>query len=231
MTSGVLTSSFWQVSWRCHYVVVVIGHPWKGGIAKILCSLQYRLATKKNANILTLIRSHEQKRSTWSFLFYYAGQKCLIGPLSRAQHRGSSDFVIGNLPEVTSFRRISEYAFCRIRSTILRGWRVTRSQSQSEEKPSRLPLQGTSVWFKHIPPHWRISKGLKRWRLSVILKFTYSFFCWQSFTAQVSVEIYHPVTTILQCFSATCHFKFRHRKRRPIISERDVRQNDFWTPM
>ena len=122
MTSGVLTSSFWQISWRCHYVVVVIGHPWKGGIAKILLSLQYRLATKKNANILTLIRSHEQKRSTWSFLLYYAGQKCLIGPLSRAQHRGSSDFVIGNLPEVTSFRRISEYAFCRLRSTILRGW-------------------------------------------------------------------------------------------------------------
>ena len=35
MTSGVLISSFWQISWRCHYVVVVIGHPWKGGVCNI----------------------------------------------------------------------------------------------------------------------------------------------------------------------------------------------------
>ena len=98
--SGVLKSSFWQISWRCHYVVVVIDHPWKGGVKCILWNLSYRLATEKNANILTLIQSHERKRSKCSFLLYFAALKCEIGPSWK--HRASSDFVIRNLPEMTS---------------------------------------------------------------------------------------------------------------------------------
>ena len=42
--------------------------------------------------------------------------------------------------------------------------------------------------------------------------------------------IYSPVQRILQCFFTMCHFKRRHRKRRPFISERDIRQNGFRTP-
>ena len=34
--------------------------------------------------------------------------------------------------------------------------------------------------------------------------------------------IYSPVQRILQCFFTMCHFKRRHRKRRPFISERDI---------
>ena len=98
------------------------------------------------------------------------------------------------------------------------GDRDTRSQSQNEEGPPLLSLQGTSVRFRRNLPHWSISEGLIRWCLSVIMRFTYSFFCWWSFTGQVSVKFILP-----------CHFKLRHQKRRPFISDRDVCQNDFWT--
>ena len=43
-------------------------------------------------------------------------------------------------------------------------------------------------------------------------------------------EIYSPIQRILQCLlPCTCYFKRRNLKRRPFISERDVRQNDFRT--
>ena len=54
-----------------------------------------------------------------------------IGPSSRRQHRASSDFVIGNLPEMTSFWRMSEYAFR------LLAWKVTwRSPGVGVTNPS-----------------------------------------------------------------------------------------------
>ena len=57
--------------------------------------------------------------------------------------------------------------------------RDTQSQSQNEEGLFR---------FKHNLPHWSISKGLITWCLSVPMQLTYSFFCWLSFTGQVSVK-------------------------------------------
>ena len=71
------------------------------------------------------------------------------------------------------------------------GDRETRSQSQYEEGPFLL-LQGTSVRFRHNLPHWSISEGLIRWCLSVIMRFTCSFFCWWSFTGQVTVKYILP---------------------------------------
>ena len=58
------------------------------------------------------------------------------------------------------------------------GDRDTRSQSQNEEGPFLLSLQGSFVRFRRNLPHWRISEGLIRWCLFMIMKFTYSFFCW-----------------------------------------------------
>ena len=58
------------------------------------------------------------------------------------------------------------------------GDRDTRSQSQNEEGSPLLSFQGTSVRFRHNLPRWSISEGLIGWCLSVIMKFTYSFFCW-----------------------------------------------------
>ena len=44
-------------------------------------------------------------------------------------------------------------------------------------------------------------------------------------------EIYSPEQRILLCFfNYHVPFKLRHRKRRPFISERGFRQNDFQTP-
>ena len=43
-------------------------------------------------------------------------------------------------------------------------------------------------------------------------------------------EIYSAVHSILQCFLSYASLSLGNRKRRPFISERDVRQNDFRTP-
>ena len=44
-------------------------------------------------------------------------------------------------------------------------------------------------------------------------------------------EISSPTQRILQCFcKCAILLKLRNRKRRPFISERDVRQNDFRSP-
>ena len=107
--------------------------------------------------------------------------------------------------------------------------RDTRSQSQNEEGLSRLFLQVTSVGFWHNLPRWSISEGLIGWCLSVIMKFTYSFFCWLSFTGQVSVKIILPNKRFYCVFNYYVPFKRRHRERRPFVSERDFRQNDFQT--
>ena len=42
-------------------------------------------------------------------------------------------------------------------------------------------------------------------------------------------EIYSGVQRILQCFLSCASLSLGNRKRRPFISERDVRQNDFRT--
>ena len=110
------------------------------------------------------------------------------------------------------------------------GDRDIRSQPQNEEGPSLLSLQGTSLRFRDNLPYWSISESLIRWCLSGIMKWTYSFFCWQSFTGQVTVKIFSPTQRILQCFLPCAIFKLRHQRRRPFISERDVCQNDFRTP-
>ena len=55
-----------------------------------------KVSKEKKANILRLIPSHEQKRSTCSFLLCFAGLICWMGPSTRRQHRTSSDFVIRN---------------------------------------------------------------------------------------------------------------------------------------
>ena len=106
------------------------------------------------------------------------------------------------------------------------GDRDTRSQSQSEEGPFLLSLQGSFERFRRNLPHWRISEGLIRWCLFVIMKFTYSFFCWWSFTGQVIVK-FTLLQRMLQCFFTKCYFKLRSRKRRPLISEREVCQM-YW---
>ena len=43
-------------------------------------------------------------------------------------------------------------------------------------------------------------------------------------------EINSPVQTIFTVYFTMGHFKLRHQKRRPLISEHDVRPNDFRTP-
>ena len=50
-----------------------------------------------------------------------------------------------------------------------------------------------------------------------------------TFHGSSKCEIHSPVQKIYRVFFTMFHFKFRHQKRRPFISERDVRRNDFRT--
>ena len=91
------------------------------------------------------------------------------------------------------------------------------------------PFKVTSAGFWRNLPQWSISKSLMRWCLSVIMKFSYSFFCWFSFKGQVSRKFILPFKGFNSVFFSKCYFKRGHRKRRPFISECDVHQNDFRT--
>ena len=116
--------------------------------------------------------------------------------------------------------------FCRLRPTSSRWW----SWHSVPVSKRRVPFSFTpSVRFRHNLPHWSIREGPWRWCLSMIMKFTYSFFCWSSFSGLVSVKFLFSRTKDFTLFFSECYFKLRNRKRRPFVSERDVRQDDFRT--
>ena len=107
------------------------------------------------------------------------------------------------------------------------GDRDTRSQSQSEEGPFLLSLQGSFERFRRNLPHWRISEGLIRWCLSVRDYEIYLLFLLLvKFHGSGNCEIYSPAKDVTVFFTK-CYFKLRNRKRRPLISERDVCQM-YW---
>ena len=102
----------------------------------------------------------------------------------KLQNEDLIDFIV--LASKKAFQHISFNWFPNLRSSVF-GLRSSvdkftkrgrDTRSQNEEGPPLLSLQGTSVRFRHNLPHWSISEGLIRWCLSVIMKFTYSFFCW-----------------------------------------------------
>ena len=117
--------------------------------------------------------------------------------------------------------------FCRLRPTISRGWSWHLVPVTKRRRASRLSLQSD---FRRILAQPSSLKHQQRSDKVVPLRdyeISFLFLLLVKFHRSGKSEIYSPVQRIIQCFFTKCYFKLRHRKRRPFISECDVRPNGF----
>ena len=120
--------------------------------------------------------------------------------------------------------------FCRLRATISRGW-SWHSVPDSKRRGAFPSIPSNDFRMILAQPsslrHQQRSDKMVSFRDYEIYLL---FLLLVKFHVSGKCGIYSPVQRILQCFFTMCHFKRRHRKRRPFISERDIRQNGFRTP-
>ena len=108
--------------------------------------------------------------------------------------------------------------FCRLRPTISRGWSWHLVPISKRRRASRLSLQSDFRRILAQPSSLKHQQGSDK---MVPLRGKVPQVRWVGNLFSHSKDF--------TMFFTKCYFKLRHRKRRPFISECDVRPNDFRT--